>query len=183
MCRERMSHSDVRRNATSEDFERYDERAALEAMEDDPLFRWCPRAGCGAGQIQERGDAEPKATCIRCFQPFCFTHRVLWHSGLTCGQFDERPELAEQMRVAEQEERIERRLESAMSQAALRNLQQEAETLRRETEERHQRVTEERLGQEFVLKNSKRCPGCRWPTQKIDGCKHMTCTLTIQTQP
>ena len=171
MCRETMSHDDVNRNAAREDFVRYDERAAIELMEHDPLFRWCPNPGCGAGQIQAYGDAEPKATCVRCRQPFCFIHRVRWHGGLTCCQFDANPELAEKIRAAK--EAVTRAQKLANRKSALMIIEKEAK-------ERRKRAAEERLGEAFVKANSKRCPGCDWSTQKIDGCKHMTCTSTTK---
>lgn len=173
VCRQNLTHSDVRHHATREDFNRYDERAAVEAMENDPRFRWCPNAGCGAGQIQERGDAEPKATCFRCRQPFCFIHRVRWHSGLTCRQFDKMPELANMMREAEETERTLREASSASSQRALRASAKAAK-------EKQRREAEERAGEAYVRKETRRCPGCNWHTQRAGGCKHMTCMLNIR---
>lgn len=173
ICRQRMSHHDVYRSAAREDFDRYDERAAIEAMESDPLFRWCPNAGCGAGQIQVLGDAEPKAICIQCHEPYCFVHRVRWHRGLSCSQFDETPELAEQMRAEEEAEARTQKIRSARGLAAVMAMKNEAK-------ERRQRVAEERLGEAFVKNNSKQCPGCKWSTQRTDGCRHMTCMLKTE---
>lgn len=169
-----MSHADVRRNATREDFDRYDDRAALEFMENSPLFRWCPNPGCGAGQIQERGDAEPKATCIGSGQPFCFYHQTRWHPGLTCAQVDEMPELAECMRAEEEAETRVLNIRSASNHSAPRALEREAE-------ERQRRAAEELSGEAFVRSNTKQRPGCKWRTEKIDGCKHMTCKLRMKT--
>lgn len=173
ICRQRMSHHDVYRSAAREDFDRYDERAAIEAMESDPFFRWCPNAGCGSGQIQALGDAEPEAICIQCHEPFCFVHRVRWHRGLTCSQFDEILELAEQMGAEEETEARTQKTRSARSKSAVMAMKNEAK-------ERRQRAAEERLGEAFVRNNSKQCPGCKWPTQRTEGCNHMTCMLKTE---
>ncbi|KLU91100.1 hypothetical protein MAPG_09623 [Magnaporthiopsis poae ATCC 64411] len=33
------------------------------------------------------------------------------------------------------------------------------------------------LTEATVSQTTKRCPGCRWPIEKNDGCSHMTCTM------
>lgn len=66
-------------------FETLDVLRVLEAM---PEFRRCIRPGCGGGQLHEAGDAAPIVTCSDCGHKMCFTHRVMWHTGLTCADFD-----------------------------------------------------------------------------------------------
>ncbi|KAF7889978.1 uncharacterized protein EAF02_002393 [Botrytis sinoallii] len=43
---------------------------------------------CGNGQIHQDGDAQPIMTCGTCSFKTCFTHKMPWHTGLTCGQYD-----------------------------------------------------------------------------------------------
>lgn len=180
VCRQTLSHADVRRHAAPEDFRRFDDRVAVEAMENDPRFRWCPNAGCGAGQIQALGDAEPKATCVRCHQPFCFVHRMRWHPGLTCGQYDLMSEEERQSYVAEET----RRTAGNAWQTGRARYRSHSDPTRgareiQAAEERRRREAEERLGEQHVQRIAKRCPGCQSPTEKVDGCKHMTCMARL----
>ena len=66
-------------------FEALDLLRVLEAM---PEFRYCLRPGCNGGQLHEGGEAAPIVTCTECGYQTCFTHRVAWHTGLTCENFD-----------------------------------------------------------------------------------------------
>jgi hypothetical protein len=88
ICPAQLAYDDVRRLAAPADFAVYDERIAVEALERDPLFRWCPHGGCGVGQLAALGDAEPRMTCVSCGRMFCFTHRARWHRGMTCSEVD-----------------------------------------------------------------------------------------------
>ncbi|KIW65741.1 hypothetical protein PV04_07967 [Phialophora macrospora] len=70
---------------------RYDELLFLARLSKDPTFRWCNRLNpkCDSGQlIQGVSASSPAWTCQRCQTQNCFTHRSLWHTGLTCEQFD-----------------------------------------------------------------------------------------------
>lgn len=182
ICREEMSYFDVKRNATPEDFNRYDERTVIESLQNEPGFRWCPHRGCPGGQIQAYGDAEPKVTCNHCHKPFCFTHRVQWHTGLTCRQYDEMPELARQMREAEEEaERAaEDEAERAAEEGRLAASREAIRERQRAAEDRERRKAEEREGEAYVQNSTKRCPHCDSPTERNGGCKHMTCMLKLQ---
>lgn len=171
VCREMMSYFDVWRNAAPEDFNRYDERMALESLQNEPGFRWCPYQGCPGGQIQVYGDAEPKVTCNHCRQPYCFIHRIRWHGGLTCSQYDDMTELERQIREAE--EAAEREVGHGTASASL----EELKVRQGDAIDRERREAEERQGEAYVRNISKRCPGCTSPTEKNGGCKHMTCTF------
>ena len=76
-------------------FEALDVLRVLEAM---PEFRRCLRPRCNGGQLHEAGDAAPIVTCIECGYKTCFTHRVVWHTGLTCKDFDMSEETEEKTR-------------------------------------------------------------------------------------
>lgn len=172
LCMETMSYFDVMRNAGPEDFDRYDERVMIESLQNEPGFRWCPRSDCSGGQIQEYGDAEPIVTCNYCQQRFCFTHRVPWHTGLTCSQYDETPELVRQMHKAGKKRRnVERAAEDDRT-AATGNKLEEWES---GAQERERRNSEVRKGEAYVQNIAKRCPECDSPTERDGGCKHMTC--------
>lgn len=174
VCREEMSYFDVMRNAAPEDFNRYDQRMAIESLQNEPDFRWCPQRDCPGGQLQAYGDAEPKVTCYHCHRPFCFTHRVDWHAGLTCRQYDEMPDLARQMREAEEEEEADRAAELARLAAVSQEAIQERE---RAAQDRERRKVEEQQAEALVQSTARRCPKCQAPTERNGGCKHMTCKL------
>jgi hypothetical protein len=63
-----------------------------------PNFTNCLGPSCGSGQIHETGDDQPIMTCDKCHFKTCFTHKMPWHSGQTCADYD-----AEQKERTEQE--------------------------------------------------------------------------------
>ena len=175
ICNQPLSLNDVQRNADPADFARYCERATMELLESDSQFVWCPAQGCGAGQLQQRGSDEPKVTCARCWQPYCFTHRVRWHVGMTCREFDQTPELADVVRARENagahsHARHHRRETQDQDDEQRRALQKIAR-------ERREREAQERENEVFVRQTSRPCPSCRYMAQKDGGCKHVTCKL------
>ena len=174
VCKEIMSYFDVMRAAAPEDFNRYDERVTIASLQNEPGFRWCPQLGCPGGQIQVNGDAEPIVTCNLCQQRACFTHRVPWHTGLTCRQYDEAPELARHSHEAEEAEE-EGDNEGAAEDDKLAASLKAMEELKSIAQERERRNSEMRRGEACVQNIAKRCPECDSPTERDGGCKHMTC--------
>lgn len=172
-----MSYFDVMRTAAPEDFTRYDERVTMASLLNEPGFRWCPQPGCPGGQIQLYGDAEPIITCNLCQQRSCFTHRVPWHTGLTCSQYDEAPELARQMQEAEEaeEEEGEKDVEGAAEDDKLAASLKAIEELESAARERRRRNSEVRRGEAYVRNIVTRCPECDVPTERNGGCKHIIC--------
>jgi hypothetical protein len=87
-CGARLEHLEVQRWAVAADFEVYDTlvlRRALQAMAE---FRWCAHPGCGSGQLHESGADAPILRCRACGGRSCFTHRVVWHEGRTCADYE-----------------------------------------------------------------------------------------------
>ena len=62
-------------------FDRYDQQ--LISLR--PNFVWCAY-GCGSGQLHAISD--PIVTCIKCSRSTCFNHRGIWHTDLTCDEYD-----------------------------------------------------------------------------------------------
>lgn len=87
-------------------FEALDVLRVLEAM---PDFRRCLRPGCDSGQLHEAGDAAPIVSCIECGYKTCFTHRIAWHTDVTCADFDASEEMEEQTRARVTKEENETR--------------------------------------------------------------------------
>lgn len=69
---------------------RYDKKSLLSYIQNDPNFTNCLGSGCGSGQIHPDGDDQPIMTCQDCDFKTCFTHKVPWHVGLTCTEYDAR---------------------------------------------------------------------------------------------
>jgi hypothetical protein len=67
---------------------RYDQKSLLAAFQDMPNFAMCLGPGCDSGQIHETGNAQPIMTCTVCQFKTCFIHKMPWHQGQTCAEYD-----------------------------------------------------------------------------------------------
>ena len=63
-------------------YDRYVLRRQLEEMEE---FIWCAHE-CGAGQLNEGENENNIVFCYKCDRRTCFTHKIIWHEGLTCAE-------------------------------------------------------------------------------------------------
>jgi IBR domain, a half RING-finger domain len=82
--------------------DRFDQKSLLAAFRDMPNFAMCLGPGCDSGQIHETGHAQPIMTCTICQFKTCFTHKMPWHKGQTCAQYDfQRKERMEQEAASE----------------------------------------------------------------------------------
>lgn len=53
-------------------------------------FIWCAHEGCGSGQFHILGQNTPSVvTCVLCKQQTCAVHRIKWHKGMTCNEYDQ----------------------------------------------------------------------------------------------
>jgi len=89
-CSAKMHHNDVQRAAAPGTFVRFDTlstRAALGAMDD---FIWCIGPGCTSGQCHPAGADAPIFYCNACGFRHCIVHKVKWHDGETCQEYDYR---------------------------------------------------------------------------------------------
>ncbi|KAK0731478.1 hypothetical protein B0H67DRAFT_474278 [Lasiosphaeris hirsuta] len=87
-CSELLTHSEVRRFASRETFNRYDTLSTRAALKDIPNFRWCLSTTCESGQIHD--DKCTKFKCAACDTRHCINHEVLWHKDETCEEYDRR---------------------------------------------------------------------------------------------
>ncbi|KAL1960561.1 hypothetical protein VTO42DRAFT_7140 [Malbranchea cinnamomea] len=101
--------------------------------------------------------------------------RLAWQDGR---QAAERNKAEEQRRCEEEERRRKKEDDEAERKRRQKELENAERLQKQHEEERAQRLEEERLGVAAVLSISKPCPGpkCSFRVQKIDGCKHMTCS-------
>ncbi|CAE7052695.1 unnamed protein product [Rhizoctonia solani] len=67
---------------------RYNTLVAQRELESQPNFMWCQNPQCGRGQVYQQGGASPIVICQYCQSAACFTHRVPWHNGMTCEDYD-----------------------------------------------------------------------------------------------
>jgi E3 ubiquitin-protein ligase RNF144 len=69
-------------------FEQYDEHLIHRRLEQMTEFVWCAHE-CGSGQLHDlEGSSTQEVTCIKCRQRTCFTLRTVWHTGLSCADYD-----------------------------------------------------------------------------------------------
>lgn len=93
-CQSRFSFQMIRSilNAKNniELFERYDRHLAYGHLEQLGEFVWCAHNGCGSGQLHDMGSyANPMVVCIKCHRRTCAVHRIQWHVGMTCEEYDQ----------------------------------------------------------------------------------------------
>ncbi|TIA77823.1 hypothetical protein D6C76_04450 [Aureobasidium pullulans] len=84
-----LNHNDVRRACDHTTFAEYDKHAVLNVVSRMVNFNWCLRAGCDGGQEQD-GKTLGYMKCHSCDYAQCLHHRMRWHTGETCKQYDER---------------------------------------------------------------------------------------------
>jgi hypothetical protein len=53
-------------------------------------FIWCAHEECGSGQFHVMNqNFSPIVTCVLCKRQTCAVHRVKWHKGMTCNEYDQ----------------------------------------------------------------------------------------------
>ncbi|CAF1037849.1 unnamed protein product [Rotaria sp. Silwood1] len=70
-------------------FERYDQQLTHKHLEQIQEFVWCAHNGCGSGQLHYTDIySNSIVTCIKCKKQTCAYHRMKWHNGMTCQEYD-----------------------------------------------------------------------------------------------
>ncbi|EPE29696.1 RING/U-box [Glarea lozoyensis ATCC 20868] len=87
-CSEPVGYQVVKTYASSEEFDRFERLGLMEAFKDDPSFIMCLGPNCDSGQLHEGGENEPIMECNSCHFKTCFVHKLPWHSGQTCEEYD-----------------------------------------------------------------------------------------------
>ena len=105
ICVASWDYETFQTHASPEDFATYDGLKLLQVLEAMPEYRACPNPDCRGGQIHAMGEAEPIVTCSECGFRSCYTHRVAWHTDLTCDGYDHAQE-AEQETEEQTRERL-----------------------------------------------------------------------------
>ena len=68
-------------------FDQYDQHIIFLQLQQMPDFLWCAY-NCGSGQIYDVTNANPSVTCIKCNRPTCSKHHSVWHTDMSCDQYD-----------------------------------------------------------------------------------------------
>ncbi|THZ98551.1 hypothetical protein D6C88_00856 [Aureobasidium pullulans] len=75
-------------------------RAAVSA---DPEFRYCMSTTCKSGQCHPAGIDEPTFCCRECGHNHCVSFEANWHEGLTCAQYQDTLQRAQEEVQSQQE--------------------------------------------------------------------------------
>lgn len=87
-CNERLHEADVRLFAASDVYQQYVDLVLRSSLSNNPEFHWCIKPGCHSGQLH--ADSNPIFRCAQCKLRSCVQHKVPWHDGLTCKEYDAR---------------------------------------------------------------------------------------------
>lgn len=74
------------------------ELATQKALESNPRWMQCLSSTCSAGWIVAENRRKRKVKCPKCEALSCLKHRVPWHEGYTCSQYDDYHPSAESSR-------------------------------------------------------------------------------------
>lgn len=140
-------------------FARYDRlllQSTLDLMAD---VVYCPRPCCQLPVMQEPGGT--MAICSSCNFAFCTLCRLTYHGLSPCKVTAEKL-IDLRNEYLQADEATKRFLEQRYGKRVI------------------QKALEEMESKDWLEKNSKSCPCCGTPIQKLDGCNKMTCTGCMQ---
>ncbi|KAF8246324.1 hypothetical protein K440DRAFT_586113 [Wilcoxina mikolae CBS 423.85] len=85
-CKTKWTRDDIIPFATPDTLARWNDIQTHRYLSNDPAFLYCLRPGCKSGQYHE--PTEDPVECSDCHFSMCLLHRVEWHEGQTCAQYD-----------------------------------------------------------------------------------------------
>ncbi|KAK4456890.1 hypothetical protein QBC42DRAFT_309774 [Cladorrhinum samala] len=142
-CEEILSPEAIQRYADDVARQKYNDMVIRQALEGFEGFIWCA-SGCGSGQIHDGGVDQPIVKCNSCGGQTCFQHRSLWHSGVSCEEWD--------------------LIRSFPTPSTVDGGPSGGGIL-----DRIRRTREIQASEEIIGKISKRCPGCARSIEKNGG--------------
>ncbi|KAK4145540.1 uncharacterized protein C8A04DRAFT_10567, partial [Dichotomopilus funicola] len=87
-CGEMLDWGDIEDDNDDDTFTRYDTLITHALLSRDDTFHFCLSSGCNSGQLHEAACSQFR--CVECRANWCLQHRVPWHTGETCDQYDTR---------------------------------------------------------------------------------------------
>ncbi|CAF4692748.1 unnamed protein product [Rotaria sp. Silwood2] len=70
-------------------FHKYDDQLTRQCLEQNPDYLLCPYSDCNSGQLQDTNEnLKAHIACVHCQRMICSFHRTLWHTGMTCDEYD-----------------------------------------------------------------------------------------------
>ncbi|THY85706.1 hypothetical protein D6C92_08777 [Aureobasidium pullulans] len=102
-CAVLLGYEEVKNTTNAENFTKYDEAAFRAAVSADPEFRYCMSTTCKSGQCHPAGIDEPTFCCRECGHNHCVSCEANWHEGLTCAQYQDTLQRAQEEEESQQE--------------------------------------------------------------------------------
>lgn len=162
LCCAQLSDEEVHHWASPQTFRAYDRMRTWQVLEENAEFVTCIRPDCGYGQLHADGLEDPIVVCGSCGTRTCFIHRnTAWHEGLTCAEYEE----TSRARVPDVPRRSVRRREILEEAPRVPGLRRGWVNT----------TQEEYLSMQMIAEIAKPCPYCNAATEKIGGCKQITC--------
>lgn len=87
-CPQTLEYTNVQECASPQTFAAYDKMATRNALGGLEEFAWCLKPECGSGQLNI--DNNCFMHCVSCGYQQCLRHKVPWHNGETCEQYEYR---------------------------------------------------------------------------------------------
>ncbi|KAF1955577.1 hypothetical protein CC80DRAFT_369270, partial [Byssothecium circinans] len=109
-CEHLLTHDDVKKYASTEFYDRFDEASIQSMLNKDAEFRYCMAEGCSYGHMHDSSAEGNIFRCNACGFRVCAIHNVPFHTDETCDQYSERIQRenearAEELRVREEQEK------------------------------------------------------------------------------
>ncbi|THZ77724.1 hypothetical protein D6C85_01508 [Aureobasidium pullulans] len=102
-CAVLLGYEEVKNMTNAENFTKYDEAAFRAALSADAEFRYCMSTTCKSGQCHPAGIDEPTFCCGECGHNHCVSCEANWHEGLTCAQYQDTLQRAQEDEESQQE--------------------------------------------------------------------------------
>ncbi|THY16305.1 hypothetical protein D6D01_07734 [Aureobasidium pullulans] len=102
-CAVLLGYEEVKNMTNAENFKKYDEAAFRAVISADAEFHYCMSTTCKSGQGHPAGIDEPIFCCRECGHKHCVSCETNWHEGLTCAQYQDTLQRAQEEVQSQQE--------------------------------------------------------------------------------